>query len=179
MELLQLIIYFALGIIIPVSFLWSFLLISFFGAAPYVPTSQKIIEEILASAKLKNGQKFFDLGSGDGRVVITAVKKYQVSGTGVEINPYLYWYSKIISWIKGLKKIRFLRKDLMKVNLSEANIIFLYLLPKFLPKLKEKLALECKKNTLIISHRFAIIGWENKMVKVDKRPHCSTYYYLI
>lgn len=167
-----------LFLIIITSYLISDIVAYFFGS-PFVPTSNKIIDEILAAIPLKPNQVFYDLGSGDGRVVRMAVKKYQVKGVGVEINPLLYFWSKFLKRIQRLSNITFLRKNFFDINLSSAEVIFVFLLPKTLKKLKEKFQKECQKNTLIISHGFPIDGWEKYLVKKIYRSSFSTYFYRI
>lgn len=150
----------------------------FFGA-PYVPTNGKFVEEILEEANLKKGQIFIELGSGDGRVVREAVRKHEVKGIGVEIHLLLIWYSRIMSKIQKLKNIEFLQKNFFKVDLKKTDVLFLFLLPKTLIKLKDKILKECKKGTLIISHGFKIEGFERYLIKKQERKLFPTYFYKI
>lgn len=152
-------------------------IIAHFVGGPYVPTKHKAIDEILKNANLKKNQKFYELGSGDGRVIRQAVKKYQVKGIAVEINPLLYFYSKLKARIEKIKNISFKRTNFFKVNLKDADVIFVFLMPHSLKKLKEKFFAECKKNTLIISHGFKIENWEKYLIKTLPGQPFSTYYY--
>lgn len=169
------------GVLLPL-FLVVVVFISFIAdlmGAPFVPTSGKLIGFILKKAKLKKGQVFVELGSGDGRIVRSAVVLYGVRGIGIEFHPLLYLYSKLVSKIQKIKKIEFRRGDFFKSDLREANVIFTFLLPKTLKKLRTKFENECKKGTLIISHGFRIEGWEKKLVdKIEGDPF-PTYYYRI
>lgn len=150
-----------------------------FLGAPYVPTNGKFVEEILEEAKLKKGQTFVELGSGDGRIIREAVKKYGVKGVGVEIHLLLIWYSRLMSKYQNLKNIEFLQKNFFKVDLKKTDVLFLFLLPKTLTKLKEKILKECKKGTLIISHGFKIEGFEKYLIKKQERKLFPTYFYRI
>lgn len=164
-----------LGLIV---FVFFGLLTDFLGA-PFVPTSSKMIHDILEKANLKKGQTFIELGSGDGRVVRFAVKHYGVSGIGIEFHPLLVWYSNFVSKITGLKNITFKRQNFFSTDLSKANVLFLFLLPKALRKLRPKILKECKKGTLVISHGFKIEDWNKYLVKTQKRELFPTYYYKI
>lgn len=172
---------FLFGLILPGAIL-IFALFAMWGdfkGAPYVPTSSKIIAEILEGANLKKGQMFYELGSGDGRVTRMAVKLYQVNGFGVDIHPMLVWYSRILSRWQGLKNISFKTGDLFKTDLREADVVFLFLLPKTLSMLQDKILRECSKKTLIIAHGFTISGMEKYLAHTQKRKLFPTYFYRI
>jgi len=145
----------------------------------YVPTSNKIIDEILKNAGLKRGQVFFDLGSGDGRVVRAAVKKYQVRGVGIEINPLLILVSWILAKMEKLNNIEFRRENLFKTDIKKAEVIFVFLMPETLKSLKSKIINECQKEVLFISHGFVVEGWEKYLQKKISRRDFSTYYYRL
>lgn len=147
--------------------------------APFVPTYQRYINEILEKGDLKKGQRFIELGSGDGRVVRAAVKKYGVEGLGVEIHPLLVIYANLVSKVQNLPKIKFVRQNFFKVDLSDQDVIFLFLLPKTLKKLREKFLKECKDQALIISHGFKIEGFDKFLVFSIQRKLYSTYYYVM
>lgn len=160
----------------------TYLLIDFLAllfGAPFVPTSNKVILEILNKADLKPGQVFLELGSGDGRVVRLAVKNFQVKGRGVEFHPMLVWYSKLRTKFLRLKDIIFIRQNFFQTDFSQAEVIFLFLLPKTVRKLRQKFLKECKKGTVIISHGFPIPEFEKYQIDMIERPRFSTYYYRI
>lgn len=165
-------------VLLLIFFVFFGILTDFLGA-PFVPTSSKMIREILDQSNLKKGQIFIELGSGDGRVVRFAVKNYGVSGIGIEFHPLLVWYSNFVSKITGLKNIVFKRQNFFSTDLSKANVLFLFLLPKALKKLRPKILKECKKGTLIISHGFKIEDWNKYLVKKQNRELFPTYYYKI
>ena len=150
-----------------------------FLGAPFVPTSSKIIKEILEKADLKKGKNFLELGSGDGRVTRMAAQKYGVKGLGIEIHPMLILYSNLLSKIQKLNGIKFQRANFFDIDFKKADVIFMFLLPKVLSKLKEKIQKECKNNTLIISHGFKIEGFEKYLIDKIDRKTFPTYYYKI
>lgn len=147
--------------------------------SPFVKTKNKTLDIILKEANLKPNQEFIDLGCGDGIVVRTAVKKYNVKGIGVDINPLLIYRAKLINHLQHTQKIRFIKQNIFDTDIKKADIIYIFLLPKFLVKLKSKLRHESKKNALIISHGFQIEGWEKYMFKTIKSKPFSTFYYRL
>lgn len=127
----------------------------------YVPTPPEVVEAMLKVANVRQGDVLYDLGSGDGRIPITAVQKYNVTrATGVEINP-----ERIEEAERNLKaagvgdRVRFRNEDLFEANFSDATVVTLYLLPALNIKLLPKLLKELKPGTRIVSHAFAMGGW--------------------
>ncbi|HLC94002.1 MAG TPA: class I SAM-dependent methyltransferase [Patescibacteria group bacterium] len=156
-----------------------FSIVSHFAGSPYVPTSHKEVVQILQKADLKKGKIFLELGSGDGRIVREAAKKYGVRAIGVEIHPLLVWYSRLLTWWQKVHAVTFIKGNFFKTDLTTADTIFLFLLPKTLARLGEKMKRECKNNVQIISHGFKIIGWEKYHIfTLDHRPF-PTYFYLL
>lgn len=176
---------FLFGLLVPlfIALFGVFELISQLKGAPFVSTKKELVRAILKKAYATGGlnkeKVFLELGSGDGRVVREAVKGYRVKGIGIELNPFLVIYSKIISKIQGLKNIEFKRENFFKSDLNSADIIFLFLMPETLERLKNKFLKECKKGTLIISHGFKIPGFEKYLVRKISRKIFPTHYYKI
>ncbi|MBI3620030.1 class I SAM-dependent methyltransferase [Candidatus Roizmanbacteria bacterium] len=156
-----------------------FLIYSHTKGSPYVPSKQKELAYILSEAGLKKGMVFYDLGSGDGRAVMTAVSKYEVRGIGVDINPLLIWEARLKARFKNLKQISFIKKNIDDVNLTRANVVYVFLMPDLLKKLKIKFESELKKKVTVISHGFKIEGWDNKLVKTIPRSPFPTYFYVM
>ena len=129
---------------------------------PFVPTPNEVVEEMLKMANVSNGDVVFDLGSGDGRIPITAVKKYGAKrATGVEINPDLVKKSRENAKQAGVAdRVEFLQQDLFKTDLSGASVVTLYLLPDVNLKLRPKLLQELKPGTRIVSHAFNMGDWK-------------------
>jgi protein-L-isoaspartate O-methyltransferase len=128
--------------------------------APYYPTPETIVERMLELGGLKAGEKMFDLGSGDGRIVIAAAQKYHADATGVELDNDLYVQS--VNKIRQLglqKSARIILGDMLKQDYSSADLITVYLLPESNIKVRPVLEPQLKKGTRIIAHDFEIGGW--------------------
>ena len=151
------------------------LIYSSIKGSPYVATRKKRIEEILKEANLKRGRFFVELGSGDGRIVRTAVRKYNVHGVGIDINPLLVLWSKIL----GNKNIDFRVENIFDTDLRQADYLYLFLMPKLISELKKKMEKELKPGSLVISHGFPVIGWENKLTKKLEVSPFPTYFYKL
>lgn len=147
--------------------------------SPYVKTKRKVLELILKGANLKPKQKFIDLGCGDGVVVRTAIQQYKVQGTGYDINPLLIFRAKILNRLHKTPSARFYKKNIFNADISKADVIYMFLLPKLLVKLKSKIKNESKKKALIISHGFEIVGWKKYLAKKITNKPFSTYYYRL
>jgi SAM-dependent methyltransferase len=136
-------------------------LIALITGAPWVPTPQDRVEKMLELGKIKKGEKVFDLGCGDGRLVHLASIKYGANATGLEFSPLIFalatslqpWY-----WFKGSQaRIRF--KNFYRVNLKEADVIVTYLLPHAMRRVQKKCEKELKKGARVISYAFPITDW--------------------
>lgn len=142
---------------------------------PYVPTPQEVVDAMLKLGEVKKGDILYDLGSGDGRIVITAAKVYGVKGTGIDINPERIEEAQANAKKEGVTdRVRFLNQDLFEANISDATVVTLYLLPSINLKLRPKLWKDLKPGTRIVSHSFDMGDWEpEKRIEVDGR-----YLYL-
>jgi SAM-dependent methyltransferase len=151
---------FAMGIL----WIYVYMLIGEFKGAPFVPTSSKNETEIWDRVKLVRGKLLIDVGSGDGRMLVEAVKRYGVRGVGIEIQPILVGISKLITIINGIKVINFICKDFWKEDLSRADYLYFYLGPKTVEELAKKLEREQKKEQIVISKAFEIKSWKDKVI---------------
>ena len=124
--------------------------------APYVKSRKKAREEMLEIAQIKKDDIVFDLGSGDGTLLIEAARKYDFKEAyGIEINPFLVLISKIKIILSGTQhKIKIKQGNFLKEDLNKATIIFTYLLPAIQAKLGEKFQRELRPGTRIISNAF-------------------------
>lgn len=137
--------------------------------APYYPTPETIVDKMLELGQLKAGEKMFDLGSGDGRIVIEAAQKYHADATGVELDSDLYLSSEAKIRKLGLQKTaRIIHGDILTQNYSPANLITVYLLPESNLKLRPVLEGQLKKGTRVVAHDFEVGGW--KAVKTITIP---------
>jgi SAM-dependent methyltransferase len=155
---------------------------SLIRTVPYVPTPQDIVDKMLELAKVTRDDVVYDLGSGDGRIVITAAQKYGAHAVGIEINPDLYRQSS--SRLKELKlddQARIVCEDMFGVSIRPATVVTLYLLSSSNAKLRPKLERELHSGTRIVCHDFQIPGWDpEKVVEVTSRngvPH-KLYLYI-
>ena len=127
---------------------------------PYVPTPQDVVDQMLKMARVTGEDYLIDLGSGDGRIVITAARRHGARGFGVDINP-----TRIEEAVENAKKagvsdkVAFYQRDLFQTDLSQATVISMYLLPRVNIELRPKL-LELKPGTRIVSHDFSMDDWK-------------------
>lgn len=156
------------------------LIYSSFMGAPYVPTRNKLALEILREVKFKKNGLFVELGSGDARITRAAVKNYPIRGMAVDVNTLLILWSKFLSKLDGTyPRIDFVVKNILTVDLSKADYIYLFLFPALIEKLIPKFDHELKEGTIIISHGFPIKNYEKKLIKKVERNTFPTYYYRI
>lgn len=143
---------------------------------PYVPTPEAVVDKMLEIAGVKAGDVVYDLGCGDGRIVIAAAKK-GARGVGVDIDPERIEESKANAQAAGVgNRTRFIVQDLFETDLREATVVTLYLLTNVNLKLKPKLLAELKPGTRIVSHAFDMGDWKpEKKVEVGT----STVYYWV
>ncbi len=134
------------------------------SCAPYVSTSPEVVYRMLELAKIVPNDIVYDLGCGDGRILIAAVKDFEAKGAvGYEINPSLYQTaSDNIKKCKLENRIALFNEDLFKADLSKATVVTLYLTSWANEKLRPKLEDEIRPGTRIISHDFSIHGWRPK-----------------
>ena len=138
---------------------------------PYVPTPQKLVDAMLAAAEVKPGDVLLDLGSGDGRIVLTAAKRYGIQAIGIEIVPELVQESEKTARQMGLTgKAQFIQGDLFGQDLRQASIVTVFLSPGVNLRLRPKLLRELKPGTRVISHTFDMGSWApGKTIQVDDR----------
>ncbi len=154
-------------------------LFSWLKGAPYVPTKRKDIETILKEANLQKNDNFLELGSGDGRVTHIAVQKYGMKGLGIDINPTLIWYANILSKLKKIPHAKFKTQSIFDVKYEDADVIYIFLFPALIEKLKDNLLHETKNNVMIISHGFAIPFLAEYKLKEIQASKFKTYFYKI
>lgn len=129
-------------------------------SVPYVPTPQDVVEKMLEIAKVGPNDYVIDLGSGDGRIVITAARKFGARGFGVDLNPERIRESNENARKAGVTdRVSFQQRDLFETDLGEATVITLYLLPRVNLELRPKL-LQLRPGTRIVSHDFSMEDWK-------------------
>ena len=122
---------------------------------PYVPTPPEVVNKMLDMAKVKSGDVLYDLGCGDGRIVITAAKERGARGVGVDIDPQRIAEANENAKQAGVTdRVQFRQGDLFKADFSPATVVTLYLLPDINKKLRPQLWRQLKVGTRIVSHAF-------------------------
>lgn len=143
--------------------------------APFVPMEQEVVSRVMKLAEVGKGVTFYDLGSGDGRLVIAAAMR-GAKAVGVEIDTIRVLYSRFWLRILGLHSAKIIKGNLFEQDLQDADIISLYLLEETNKKLRPKLEKELKPGTLVVATGFQIPGWEP--VKVDPKGTAYGPIYL-
>jgi predicted RNA methylase len=134
--------------------------------APFVPSPIVVIERMLKLADLKAGEVMFDMGAGDGRTVIMAAKNFGARGVGIELREDLA--KKALSGIheNGLSdRVTIVIGDMFNVNLTSADVVFLYLTTSANEKIRHKMETDLKKGVRVVSHDYEIIGWKPEKIE--------------
>ncbi len=141
----------------------------------YVPTPQEVVDEMLALAKVTKNDFIYDLGSGDGRIPITAAQKYGARGIGIDINPERITEARENAQKAGVSdRVKFFNQDLFTTDISKATVVTLYLLPELNVKLRPRLFKQLKPGTRVVSHAFDMGEW--KPDRVVQTQEGSTIY---
>jgi tRNA G37 N-methylase Trm5 len=144
----------------------------------YVPTPPEVVEEMLKIADVKKGDVLYDLGSGDGRIAVTAAKKYGIRAIGIDIDPDRIREANANAKKAGVEElVKFRNEDLFKANFKEATVVTLYLLPDLNVKLRPRLWNELKPGTRVVSHQFDMADWKpEKQIELNGR---TIYFWTI
>jgi SAM-dependent methyltransferase len=144
----------------------------------YVPTPPEVVSAMLKLANVTKDDVIYDLGSGDGRIVITAAKEYGARGVGIDLNPVRIKEAQENAQKSGVTdRVKFLQQDLFEADFHEATVVTLYLLPRLNLKLRPRLLRELKPGTRIVSHDFDMGDWKpEKTVQVGSK---TVYYWTI
>ena len=139
------------------------------NAGPYVPSPQSVVTDMLKLADVSERDFVIDLGSGDGRIVLTAAKVFGARGFGVEIQDKLVKLSNEAAQREGIAdRVKFITQDLFKTDISQATVLTMYLLPNTVNMLKDKLLSELRPGTRVLSHDYPLAGWvPEKYVQMD------------
>jgi len=137
----------------------------------FVPTPQEVVEEMLRLAGVKAGDVLYDLGSGDGRIAVTAAKKYGVRAVGIDIDPERIREANENARRGGVTQlVQFRQEDLFRADFREATVVTLYLLPELNVKLRPRLWAELRPGTRVVSHQFEMGDWKpEKTVELNGR----------
>lgn len=128
--------------------------------APFVPSPEAVVEKMLKLADVKPGDTVYDLGCGDGRIIIMAAQKFGANSVGVELDPELYKQtSERIKELKLQDKVKIIHGDLLEVDLKPATVVTLYLLTSANEKVKPRMEKMLRKDARVVSHDFEVPGW--------------------
>jgi SAM-dependent methyltransferase len=146
---------------------------------PYVPTPQPVVEKMLEMAKVGKNDRLYDLGSGDGRIVITAAKDHGARGIGIDLNPERVREAKANAKRAGVEdKVEFRVGDLFEADLSDASVVTLYLLTSVNYKLRPQLWRQLRVGTRVVSHAFDM-GDEWPPERKERVGGSVIYYWTI
>lgn len=141
-------------------FFYIFMLAGFWRGAPFIPSSPRVVKDMISLASIKPGEIVFDLGSGDGRILIAAARAGALA-QGWEIHPLLVGLTRWkVWWWKLGQKVKVECGNFWQADWQKADVIMVYLITQRMPELKEKLIYETKPGTRVVSHAFKVPGWE-------------------
>lgn len=161
---------FFLEVLLAIYFVYTVIAI-FKGAAP-IPSRGSTVKRLLALAEIKPGEQLIDLGSGDGRILFAAAK-LGANCTGIEINPFLILFTRLRAKICGVKSVRVLRQNLWTADVSNVDVMTIYMVPQYMGKLKAKVLAEMKPGSRIVAAVYPFPDWEP--IKKDR----NTFLYRI
>jgi SAM-dependent methyltransferase len=145
---------------------------------PFVPTHEKIVDEMLKVARVGKNDVLYDLGSGDGRIPITAAKRWGTRGVGVDIDPERIKEARENATKAGVTdKVKFMQQDLFDTDIKEATVVTLYLLPEVNLRLRPKLLADLKPGTRVVSHNYDMGDWKPLKSLTVKLPDGDHYVY--
>jgi hypothetical protein len=128
---------------------------------PYVPTAESLVDEMLRMAKVGKNDVLYDLGSGDGRIVITAARRFGTRGVGYDLDPERISEARENARRAGVTdRVRFELQDIFTARISEATVVTMYLLPEVNLRLRPKLLAELRPGTRIVSHNYDLGDWQ-------------------
>lgn len=146
---------------------------SHFVGGEWLPTPQIIVDRMLKMAKVSRNDVVYDLGSGDGKIVLSSAK-IGAKAIGVEIDPLRVFISRIKIKLTGLDKLaKIIQKNLFEINVKDADIVTLFLLPQTMKKLENKLRKELRKGAHVVSYKFTFKKW--KPSKIDNENKIYLY----
>jgi SAM-dependent methyltransferase len=147
----------------------------------YVPTPHHVVAEMLRLVEMKPTDVVYDLGCGDGRVVITAAQQYRARGVGVDIDPKRIRESRANARKASvLDRVKFLQQDLFNTDIREATVVTLYLLPQLNRQLRPKLLSDLRPGTRVVSHDFDMGEWHpDKVIYVPASTYEHSVFYWV
>lgn len=141
--------------------------------APYVASPARVVDRMLEMANIRPGETVYDLGCGDGRILIAAVEKYKAKAVGIEISPKLAAQARAHIEKDGIaSQARVIQGDLLQADLSGADVVTIYLTTSFNEELRPRLEKYLKPGSRVVSHDYTVPGWKpNKVEDTDNGKH--------
>lgn len=146
--------------------------------APFLPTPKKVIRKALKIAKLRPGERLYDLGCGSGRVLIIGAKEFGARVVGIEYSIPFFIISEMNLWLRRIKNGKIHRQDFLKADIAKADVIFMYLTPKAFPKLKDKFDKELELGTRIVTFSSPLLFWQPETVIDLPKTKSKLYLYI-
>ncbi|MGH9901899.1 MAG: SAM-dependent methyltransferase [Pyrinomonadaceae bacterium] len=148
---------------------------------PYVPTPTAVVDEMLKIAKVRKTDVLYDLGSGDGRIPVTAAQRFGTRGVGIDINPQRISEANENAQKAGVTdRVKFIQGDLFQADIGEATVVTLYLLPEVNLRLRPKLLRDLKPGTRVVSHNYDMGDWKPAQeVRIDADGSEHVIYYWV
>jgi len=147
----------------------------------YIPTPQEVVEAMLTLVGVTKDDILYDLGSGDGRVIITAAQQFGTRGVGIDIDPNRIREAKENAQQAGVSdRVVFRQQDLFETDFSEATVVVVYLLPHLNIRIRPELFRQLKPGTRVVSHDFDMGEWHpNRVMRIHKPAESTLYYWVI
>jgi len=147
-------------------------------AAPYVPSRKRDLKRVFEIGGVKKGDLVYDLGCGDGRILIYGAQHHGIRGRGVELAACPYLFAVVKVWLKGLRgRVKIIYGSFFKTDLREADVVVTYLLPRAMQKLKPKFEKELKKGAKVVALGFEVKGWQPIIYDKPDKKHVGIYVY--
>ena len=151
---------------------------------PYVPSPVEVVDRMLEFADVKKADVVFDIGSGDGRMVIQAAKKYGAKGVGIELDSRLVEMARAEAKKDGVDQlVEFRQGDALKADISDATVVTLYMLPSFNKQLRPILEKQLQPGARVVVHDYPIEGWNpvkwEEMPLMDTRPEVTPHNHIL
>ena len=137
------------------------------GEVPFVRSTPEVIDKMLEMARVRSGDLIYDIGSGDGAIIIRAAKKYGVRGVGIEIDQELVARARNLAFREKVEHlVEFRVQDAFTVDVSPASVVTLYMLPEFNAKMRPLLERQLRPGSRVVSHDYPIEGWVPDKIEV-------------
>ena len=149
---------------------------------PYVPTHERIVSEMLKVANVGKNDVLYDLGCGDGRIPVTAAKRFGTRGVGVDIDPQRVTEARENAVKEGVAdRVKFFQQDLFETDIKDATVVTLYLLPDINLRLRPKLLSDLKPGTRVVSHNYDMGDWQPQKTLTIKLPdgEHTVYFWVV